>query len=271
MIIFIVFLIMMGLLVIIAFMTFIMYRTAKLERVLVQNLYFEDFPIDIQDIRLFFISDVHQRVISDHLIETVRNKADIVIIGGDFTESSVPFSRVEQNIMKLKTIGHMYFVWGNNDYNVDTKELEGIFQKHGVTILTNEAVSMKDGKITLLGIDDISMERDRIDLALMQCGNNPSFRILISHNPIVKDQLLEEHSIRLVLSGHTHGGQVRILGYGPYKLGGIEFVQNCMLFVSNGYGTSTVPLRLAAKPETHLLTLKRGHHTEIGEKTEIRL
>ena len=47
---------MMGLLVIIAFMTFIMYRTAKLERVLVQNLYFEDFPKYIQDIRLFFIS-----------------------------------------------------------------------------------------------------------------------------------------------------------------------------------------------------------------------
>ena len=61
------------------------------------------------------------------------------------------------------------------------------------------------------------------------------------------------------------------LGYGPYKLGGIEFVQNCMFVVSNGYGTSAIPLRLVAKPETHLLTLKRGHHTAIGEKTEIRL
>ena len=111
------------------------------------------------------------------------------------------------------------------------------------------------------------MDRDRLDLALNQCEHTSSFRILISHNPLVKDQIHEDYQIRLILAGHTHGGQIRILGYGPYKLGGIEFIQNCMLFVSNGFGTSTVPLRLGAKPETHLLTLKRGYHTEIWRAT----
>lgn len=254
-----------------ATLSLFMYRTANMERVMVQDLYFEDLPRNVEDFKLFFISDIHRRVISDQLIETVRYRSNTVIIGGDLTESTVPFTRVEQNILKLKKIGQMYFVWGNNDYGVDTQELESVLLKHDVTILTNEAVSIKNGKITLLGIDDISMNRDRLDIALNQCAPTPSFRILISHNPLVRDQILEDYGIRLILAGHTHGGQIRILGYGPYKLGGIEFIHNCMIFVSNGFGTSTVPLRLGAKPETHLLTLKRRINTGIGERQEIRL
>ena len=106
----IVFLLMMVILVIIACMTFFMYRTAQQERILVQDLYFEDFPKDVKEIKIFFISDIHRRLISDQLIETVINKANLVIIGGDLTESRVPISRVEQNIVKLKKIGHVYFV-----------------------------------------------------------------------------------------------------------------------------------------------------------------
>lgn len=267
----IVFLLMMVILVFIACMTFFMYRTAKQERILVQDLYFEDFPKDVKELKFFFISDIHRRLISDQLIETVINKANLVIIGGDLTESSVPISRVEQNIVKLKKIGHVYFVWGNNDYDINPNELETVLIKHGVSILANTAISINKLNITLLGIDDISMEKDRFDLALKKCGHEPSFRILISHNPQIKEQLLEEHNIRLVLSGHTHGGQIRIFGYGPYKLGGIEFVGNCLFVISNGFGTSAIPLRLVAKPETHLLTLKSGHHTAIGEQKEIRL
>ena len=251
-----------------------MYRTAKLERILYQDLYFDDLPTSFGNSSFFFISDLHQRVVSDRLIDTVRMKADYVIIGGDLTEGSVPISRVEQNIVQLKKIGPMYFVWGNNDYDVDYRKLKSMLLQHGVTILANTAVNLKSNKgekITVLGIDDISMGRDRLDLALAKCGHEKTFRILLSHNPIVKDQLLEEHSIRLVLSGHTHGGQIRLFGYGLYKLGGIDFVQNCMFVISNGYGTSTVPLRLSAKPETHVFTLKRGHHTAIGKKKEIQL
>lgn len=256
---------------IVLLMLLIMYRTAKLDRVIIQDLFFEDFPIDVENIRIFFISDIHRRVISDQLLQTVENRVDMIIIGGDLTERGVPISRVEQNLVKLTKIAPAYFVWGNNDYDIETNELESILLKHKVSILKNTAVFIKNSKITLLGIDDISLEKDRLDLALKNCGHEPSFRILISHNPLVKDQLLEEHGIRLVLSGHTHGGQIRILGYGPYKLGRIEFVQNCMFVISNGYGTSVIPLRLEAKPETHLLTIKRGHHTLIGEKKEIKL
>jgi uncharacterized protein len=261
-------------LVIAIIMILIMYRTAKLERVLFQDLYFEDFPKSMEESKIFFISDIHRRLLSDRLIETVRHEADFVIIGGDLLEKGAPFARVEQNIVKLKKIGPIYFVWGNNDYDVDPDEVESLLLKHDVIILANTAVTIKsseDEKISLLGIDDISMERDHLDVAVAKCGHDQSFRILVSHNPLVKKQLLKEYGINLVLSGHTHGGQIRIFGYGPYQLGRTEFVQNSMFVISNGYGTSAVPLRLTAKPETHVFTLKRGHHCTIGEKKEIQL
>jgi predicted MPP superfamily phosphohydrolase len=274
MIFFVLFLLMVVVLVVATIMILIMYRTAKLDRVLYQELYFEDFPKSMEDSKIFFISDIHRRVISDRLLETVRNKADFVIIGGDLTEGSVPLNRVKQNIVNLNKIGPVYFVWGNNDYDVNPNELESLLLKHDVTILTNTAVAIKlnnDENVTLLGIDDISLKRDHLDAALAKCDDDKSFRILVSHNPLVKKQLRKKHGISLVLSGHTHGGQIRILGYGPYKLGGIEFVQNGLFVISNGYGTSTVPFRLGAKPETHVFTLKRGHHLAVGEKREIQL
>lgn len=247
-----------------------MWRTAKQDRVIFQDLFFSDFPEDFGEIRIFFISDIHRRLISDSLIKDVIGKVDIVIIGGDIRESGVPLERVEKNILKLKTVGPLYFVWGNNDYEGDFHKLDASLLKHGVKILDNTALSFESNngdKFALLGIDDISVERDRLDLALSDCGEE-RFRILISHNPLVKNQIKPEHHINLVLSGHTHGGQIRIFGFGPYRLGGISIVDECMYITSNGYGTSTVPLRLEAKPETHLFTLKKGDCTEYGNGLE---
>ncbi|MCK1991350.1 metallophosphoesterase [Peribacillus muralis] len=251
-------------------LVFYMWRTAMQDRLIFQHLYFNNFPEGFGDMRIFFISDIHRRIISDRLIEGALGKVDLVIIGGDLREGGVPLLRVEKNLLKLKELGPLYFVWGNNDYEGDFHELDATLLKHGVKILDNTAVSFEsqNGKqIALLGIDDITEERDRLDLALSDCGNEP-FRVLVSHNPLVKEQLMPEHRISLVLSGHTHGGQIRLFGFGPYQIGGIRREGNCLYVTSNGYGTSAVPLRLEARPETHLFTLKRGKRTEMGEAVE---
>ncbi|WP_285766334.1 metallophosphoesterase [Peribacillus sp. SI8-4] len=256
-----------SMIVLVFVMVFYMWRTANQDRLIFQDLYFNDFPEGFGDIRIFFISDLHRRIISDQLIEGARGSVDLVIIGGDIREGGVPLERVENNLLKLKELGPLYFVWGNNDYEGDYHALDATLLKHGVKILDNTAVSFESptgSEIAILGIDDITEERDRLDLALSDCGNEP-FRILVSHNPLIKEQLTPEHRISLVLAGHTHGGQIRILGYGPYQLGGIKKEGNCLYMTSNGYGTSAVPLRLEARPETHLFTLKRGKRTEMGE------
>lgn len=236
-----------------------MYREAFRDQVKHQTLGFPDFPEGFGTIKIFFISDIHKRIISDQIIDEVRGKTDLVIIGGDLVEKGVSLEKVKENITKLKSIGPMYFVWGNNDYEIDYHELDAALLEQGVKILDNTAVSFESEigeRFVLLGVDDLAQERDRLDLALQDAGSG-GFRVLVSHNPEIMSKINPEDNISLVLSGHTHGGQIRFLGLGLYEQGKIKTKGQTTLLVSNGYGTTAVPLRLGAMAETHLLTLKK--------------
>jgi uncharacterized protein len=237
-----------------------MLREAFLNKVVELDMFFSDFPDSFKKVSIFFISDIHRRSISDKVIQKVKGKADMVIIGGDLTEKGVPFDRVTENLKKLKKVGPVYFVWGNNDYEVDFHELDAILLDNGVKVLDNTSVTFESSrgeKLCLLGVDDLNQKRDRLDLALLDAEIN-SFKILVSHYPRITEKILPEHNIRLVLSGHTHGGQIHIFGYSPYEKGKIKKLKNTTLLISNGYGTTAIPLRLGAPAECHLITLKHN-------------
>ncbi|MBS4191063.1 metallophosphoesterase family protein [Bacillus sp. FJAT-49705] len=238
-----------------------MYKEAFADRVIQNVVTFSDFPESFGEVKIFFISDIHRRAISEKIIEEVQSmKADLVIIGGDLLEKGVPFERVKQNLQHLRKLGPVYFVWGNNDYEVDFRALDALLLDCGIKVLANTAVSFESvegDKLILLGIDDIGKKRDRLDLAL-EDANETGFKILVSHNPQIISKIKKEHRIRLVLSGHTHGGQIHILGYSPYEKGSLKKRKETFLLISNGYGTTALPLRLGAKAETHLVTIKKG-------------
>jgi len=247
----------MALLIFSGFLLLYMYRQAFGNRVLKQELRFRDFPSSFGSVTIFFISDVHKRVISDAVIAEAKGKADLVIIGGDLAEKGVALDQVSANIEKLKTIAPVFFVWGNNDYEFNSHELDSLLFHSGVKMLDNTAVKFesKSGDLLfILGIDDLSLGKSRLDLAMQDAEPN-GFHILVSHNPAIVNRLKDGHNINLILSGHTHGGQIRIFGFGPYELGGLKKKNGTTLLTSNGYGTTGVPLRLGAKAETHLITL----------------
>jgi len=234
-----------------------MWKLAVGNNVIEHHLTFEEFPESFGDVKIFFISDLHKRKISPSIINRVKGKTDIVVIGGDITEKGVPINQVEENVKRLKELGPVYFVWGNNDYETDYHELDASLLSLGVKILDNTAVlfdSPTGDRISLLGVDYIEWGRADLDLALSDSEKN-SFKILVSHCPRIMNRVKEEHRISLVLSGHTHGGQIRFFGLGRYKIGGLAVKGNTLLLTSNGYGTSLVPLRLGAKSETHLIHL----------------
>jgi predicted MPP superfamily phosphohydrolase len=191
--------------------------------------------------------------------------ADVVVIGGDLTEKGVPLKRVKENLEKLKKVGPIFFVWGNNDYEADFHDLDALLLESGVKSLDNTAVifeSEEGEKLSLLGVDDLNQNRDRLDLALSDAEKD-SFKILACHYPNIMEKILPEHKISLVLSGHTHGGQIHILGYSPYKRGGIRKFAHTTVLISNGYGTTGIALRLGAPAECHLLTIrKRDQHAK---------
>lgn len=224
-------------------------------------LEFDSFPVSFNSLNLFFISDIHKRIISKKLIEQLRSDTDIIIIGGDLIESGVPLERVRQNIKLLKDIAPIapiYFVFGNNDYEVGKENLEKVLKDCGVVCLNNSAVTLTSNSgehVILLGVEDMSKDRDRLDLALM--NSSQGFKILVSHNPDIYEKISKEDQISLILSGHTHGGQIRILGLGMYKKGGLHLLKKATLLISNGYGTTLIPLRLGAPAEAHYIQLKK--------------
>lgn len=236
-----------------------MWKMAFANNVLVQELDYDDFPEGFSSLSVFFISDIHRRVVTPEIISKVKGKADIVVIGGDLTEKGVPFSDTAKNLELLASIGPCYFVWGNNDYETDYHQLDSLLLDKKIKILDNTAVTFEssegNGKIALIGVDEISGNRDRLDLAI---GDAPSdgFRILVCHNPRITRKVKNEYHIKLILSGHTHGGQIRIFGWGLKEKGKLERTGKYDLLISNGYGTRKLPLRLGAPSETHLLILK---------------
>lgn len=236
-----------------------MLKEAFANRVCYHDFHFTELPGSFGEISIFFISDIHRRKISKRILTEVMGKADAVIIGGDLTEKKVPMERVRKNLEDLKKIAPVYFVWGNNDYEVNHQLLNNLFAEVGVKVLLNKVDSWESTKegdyLHLIGIDDIVQGHAQLDIALEQIEKR-GFRILLSHNPEIMDVLRPEHEIHLVLSGHTHGGQIRIFGFGPYEKGGIKKIGQTILFISNGYGTTALPLRLGARAETHLISIK---------------
>ncbi|VEF47951.1 metallophosphoesterase [Bacillus freudenreichii] len=234
---------------------YVMVRAAFENTVQTVVLAFDDYPDGVDELSIFFISDIHRRSIHESIIEKVRGKADVVLIGGDLTERGVPFSRVRDNLRKLADVAPVYFIWGNNDYEVDLNKLESLFFEFDVTVLKNSSVYLTgyDRNIVLIGTDFIDTIQPL--RPILHSIKSPAFRIVLSHNPAIVRGVSHTDKLSLIMSGHTHGGQIRIFGIGPYEKGGIKNYPWTTLFVSNGYGTSLLPLRLGAPAEVHLITL----------------
>ncbi|WP_129690487.1 metallophosphoesterase [Gottfriedia acidiceleris] len=233
-----------------------MFIEAHLNIVRKHEFSFSNAPLE-KPIRILFISDIHRRKINSSIINRMSNQVDLVIIGGDLLEKGVPLIRVEQNIQKLCSLGKVYFVWGNNDIEIEKKDLLNIFNRWNVTVLKNSSVTINhlQREWTLIGVDDLKTGEVDLELAFQDVKPN-AFKLLVSHNPRILKLLEREHGVSLVLSGHTHGGQIRIFGYGPYEKGKTHKYNGITQLISNGYGTTTIPLRLSARPETHYIVIK---------------
>lgn len=231
-----------------------MASEAKQDNLIEHTFHFKNFPEQVDKFRIFFISDIHRRRVTEQMIRQAVGRADCVVIGGDLMEKGVSFSRVEENINRLRSIAPVYFIWGNHDHNCDEATLKSLLAKKQVQILENESNQPISG-LSIIGVDDSTHGRDDLEQALNH-SDRRDLRVLISHNPNIKDKLMSHHKISLILSGHTHGGQIRLFGWGIREKGGIKESSNGILVISNGYGTTRYHLRLGARPDCWLITLR---------------
>jgi predicted MPP superfamily phosphohydrolase len=205
---------------------------------------------------------------------------DIVLIPGDFILNHDSDLGDLDPLKNLRTTMGTFAVLGNHDVGeyetllgkrytgTDRGErISSALRALGITMLRNqsEVLTLPQGKLAIAGIDDIWT--GHADLTGALAGIDPTvYTILLSHNPSVIDEP-ESLNSHLVVSGHTHGGQIRIPGFGPlsrlptslgqkYDQGVFEIDDDTALAISRGIGESSARTRLFATPEILLLRIQ---------------
>ncbi|WP_235616007.1 metallophosphoesterase [Metasolibacillus sp. FSL H7-0170] len=205
-----------------------------------------------QSLRIFFISDIHLRLINQQMLKAI-GKVEAVIIGGDLCDRRTPFERVRSNIEQLQQLGPIYFVWGNNDHEVGEQRLRQLFAEMDVTILENDAQLLAgQNRIWLSAIQDTSTKKYSFEQAFAKCQTD-DITFFISHNPQVFYRVERYFTPQLMMGGHLHGGQIRFWKFGVHPKGSYSVRNGVPTLISNGYGTTLLPLRLGAKPECHVI------------------
>jgi uncharacterized protein len=221
-------------------------------------------PPELAGLKIGLLTDVHrgQWVSADDVDRGVRMlmtaKPDLVVLGGDYvTWGERSFVSPSAEALSPLSAPHGVFaILGNHD---DDHDMPAALAAHGVTVLKDArtTVSIRNCDVTLAGIR--FWTRRARDIATV-VGNAAGTVILLAHDP---RRLTEAVGLKipLVLSGHTHGGQVvlPVLGavaaekfpvvYGTARQG------DTTLFVSRGLGTVYVPVRVNCPPEVAILTL----------------
>jgi predicted MPP superfamily phosphohydrolase len=169
----------------------------------------------------------------------------------------------------------VYFVFGNHDYP-GSKALGKALQRSGVHVLANswESVTYNEAVFQIAGIHDPHWtkynpgSRFKTDLSAALQGTDPKlFTLLLSHSPGIIDSAATA-GIALILTGHTHGGQIKIPLVGaPTTASGKlfdKYVQGLyrkgetQLYINRGLGTTSMPLRFLSRPEILFIRLVRG-------------
>lgn len=243
------------------------------ERIFVRHndVWFEKLPPLFDGFAILHISDMHvdmNEVAMRHLAELVNDlRYDVCVLTGDFRGKTFgPFEATLDGVSRVRA--HLkqpvYGVLGNHDTILMVPGLEAM----GIRMLLNEseAILRDDQRIHIAGIDDAHFFRvDNIEKAASQIPDG-EFSILLSHTPEIYRQAAHA-GFNLLLSGHTHGGQICLPGSIPITLdsilprrmgAGAWQYHNMIGYTSVGAGSSVVAVRFNCPPEITLHTLRRG-------------
>lgn len=218
-------------------------------------------------LKILQISDLHNKEFgnnSNKMIDLVKDtEPDIIAITGDFIDSyHVNTSVAIEVAEELVKIAPVYYVTGNHERAINDSiyaSFEEELRKAGVQVLFNTVVSYNE-EIDIIGLDDISLKSDDFTLeSIMADVDLDKISVLLVHEP----QELEwyaECGVDVVLSGHAHGGQIRIpftnmglvapdQGFFPQYTSGVYEKEATKMVVSRGLGNSIIPIRVFNRPE----------------------
>ena len=238
-----------------------------------ERIWIDALPSTFHGLRIVQISDIHHGLflpkewLSEAVREANRLDPDIIALTGDFvTYSRRNIGPAAELLGRLRARFGVYAVLGNHDFRVDADAITAALRKQRIDVLRNRHIPLRFGSksIYLVGVDDYGYGAD-LRRAIRGIPREAA-TILLAHNPRVI-HLASRHGVSLVLSGHTHGGQVNlpllgtVYGRSPerlrYKIGW-DRMGATQIYVSRGIGTIVLPWRLRCPAEITHLELLQG-------------
>ncbi len=244
----------------------------------------------LNGLKIVAISDVHggSRGVTEEKIRFVvqqanEQNADLIVLLGDYvsekkrdhSELNMPMETIADNLKGLRANLGVYAVLGNHDGWYDDKNVADELKRVGITVLENEIkIIEKNGhKFRLLGLKDhlklnswytFDSEIRKVVAQSEQVGDF----IVLEHSPDILEVISYHKTLgkdfKLMLAGHTHGGQVwlPVIGtpvvpssYGQKYSYGHKRENGMDIFITTGIGTSILPIRFMMPPEIAVLTI----------------
>ena len=238
------------------------------------NIFIRDLPPAFEGFRITQLTDIHHsRILGISEVRRVislaqQTKPDMFVLTGDYSTSYRRY--IEPCAEALAALSAPEGVWavlGNHDHYTDPEMTTRALARNHIIVLNNTHTTLRRGadSLQLSGIDDWSW--NATDWARAFAGldaNTPT--ILLSHQPAVFD-LEQTRNVSLIISGHTHGGQIKFPFIGAPAsrftndlkyARGLFRRADTQLYVSSGTGVIGLPLRFGVRPEIAVLRLSRS-------------
>ena len=238
------------------------------------DIFIRDLPQAFEGFRITQLTDIHHsRILGIDEVRRVvslaqQTKPDMFVLTGDYSTTYRRY--IEPCAEALSALSAPEGVWavlGNHDHYTDPELTTRALQRHHIAVLNNAHTALQRGSdsLQLSGIDDWSWNATDWPRAFSGLKTNAP-TILLSHQPTVLD-FDQTKDVSLILSGHTHGGQLKFPFLGaPASLftqdlryaRGLYQRGETQLYVSTGTGVIGLPLRFGVRPEIAVLRLRRA-------------
>jgi predicted MPP superfamily phosphohydrolase len=237
------------------------------------DVFIRNLPERFENFRITQLTDIHHsRILGLDEVRRVvalaqQTKPDMFVLTGDYTTSYRRFIEpCAEALAPLNAPEGVWAVLGNHDHYPDPELTTRALQSRKIAVLNNAHTTLQRGPdaLQLSGIDDWTW--NAVDWTRAFDGlKSTTPTILLSHQPTVLD-FEQTQTVSLILSGHTHGGQIRLPFLGAparYATADLKYDRGLFrrgetqLYVSSGTGVIGLPVRLGVRPEIAVLRLKR--------------
>jgi predicted MPP superfamily phosphohydrolase len=228
-------------------------------------------PKELDGFRIVHLSDIHHSPFTslEHITRVVEVandlKPDMFVLTGDYVSHDQDFAAPVANALgELRADFGTHACLGNHDHWTNAELVTHLLRGEGINVLINEGqrLHLRDASFWLAGVDDLMVGKTDVRAALNGSADY-ELKLLLAHNPQVLRRATRA-GIDLVLSGHTHGGQVKLRDtekkiFPRRKLSsGLHRRKNTQIYITRGIGTVVVPVRYQCPPEVSVLELRSG-------------